>query len=83
MSPPVYAFPPSALDAAIQANVVGRRRKVNAPGNPAIELAQCELKEMLQYRCGLQNSGSGSAWERSSRRGQRIMCVEVQRWFRR
>lgn len=69
MAPPVEAFPPQELEARVQYDARGRRKK----GGP-IELEQCKLLEMVQYACEVEN--------KNDPRG-RVMCKPLVRLFRR
>ncbi|KAF2092232.1 hypothetical protein K490DRAFT_32528 [Saccharata proteae CBS 121410] len=68
MAPPVEAFMPSELEARIQYDTNGRRRK------QPIELTKCKLLEMTQYACNLVNPRD----PRSS-----AQCEQLVRTFRR
>ncbi|KAI9673642.1 MAG: hypothetical protein M1817_002279 [Caeruleum heppii] len=65
MAPPIEAFPASQLPTRVQTTASGRRRKT------PIDLTECELLEMVQYRCKM------------SKRDARIRCEPVERLFRR
>lgn len=72
MAPPVESFPVSQLEQRVQITADGRRRK-----GPAIELKNCELLEMAQYRCGLDQGSELNV------KGAMIICKEFARVFRR
>lgn len=69
MSPPVETFSATELPDRVQVNTQGRRRK---GGN--IELQKCELLEMLQYECEVENA---------ARKDSQVICRPVERLFRR
>ncbi|KAL7772445.1 hypothetical protein CFE70_002404 [Pyrenophora teres f. teres 0-1] len=48
MSPPLTMIHPSELEAAINVLPNGKPRK------PPINLGDCELKELVQYKCNIQ-----------------------------
>ncbi|KAI0591463.1 Mitochondr-Som1 domain-containing protein [Pyrenophora tritici-repentis] len=50
MSPPLTMIHPSELEAAINVLPSGKPRK------PPINLGDCELKELVQYKCNIQES---------------------------
>ncbi|KAK5001317.1 hypothetical protein LTR28_012802 [Elasticomyces elasticus] len=69
MAPPTEAFPPSQLAARINTTPSGKRRKP-----PIADLADCALKEMLQYHCELVGPREDSRSE--------VRCWPVVRLFR-
>lgn len=69
MAPPLYSWPASELPDHTRANVKDEFRK-GFDGN----LKACELLEMLQYRCEVENPGLRSSPTR---------CWPVERLFRR
>ena len=73
MGIPVEAFPAKHLlppHNKLQATTAGRRRKED------VNLTQCQLQELLQYECNVQEDKKGKVAER-------IMCESVRRLFRR
>ncbi|KAI9849847.1 MAG: hypothetical protein M1837_000061 [Sclerophora amabilis] len=66
MAPPIEAFPASQLPERVQTTAAGKKRKV------PVKLDQCELLEMLQYEC----------WVEDKRKGGKILCETVERLFR-
>ena len=65
MAPPVEVFPASQLPYRVMVTVDGKRRK-----GPTLDLLNdCELKEMVQYRCYPDQKN-------------RVICEEVVRLFR-
>lgn len=78
MTPPCQSFPASELPARVQNDVHGRRRKhdtINGSPTPhRVDLAACELLQMLQYKCQVQNPVL---------RSSPVQCFPVQRLFRR
>ncbi|KZZ94344.1 hypothetical protein AAL_05311 [Moelleriella libera RCEF 2490] len=78
MTPPCQSFPASELPARVQNDVHGRRRKHDTTnGSPTphrVDLAACELLQMLQYKCQVQNPVL---------RSSPVQCFPVQRLFRR
>jgi len=69
MGPPVNIFPAAELPERIQTTLKDRRRK------DKVELEKCELLEMLQYECVVEDEGRD--------RDSRIICQPIQRLFRR
>lgn len=69
MAPPVATFPASDLPLAAQSNLRGRKRK-GFDG----DLKACELLEMLQYNCGVEEPG---------KRDSVVRCWPVVKLFRR
>jgi len=69
MAPPVESWPAHELPDRVQVTEQGRRRK------DQIELQKCELLEMLQYDCAIEDG--------SRRKDARIVCRPVERLFRR
>ncbi|KAH8687751.1 hypothetical protein BGZ60DRAFT_15485 [Tricladium varicosporioides] len=69
MAPPLEIFPAKDLPYRAQANVYGTKRK-GFDG----DLKKCELMEMLQYDCQV---------EEPKRRDGVVRCWPVERWFRR
>ncbi|KAH8646662.1 hypothetical protein BX600DRAFT_518705 [Xylariales sp. PMI_506] len=72
MTPPCHVFGPNALEAQIQFDAEGRKRKTQ--GGADIDLAQCPLFGMVQYECQI---------DRPNLRDSPVRCWPVQRWFRR
>jgi len=69
MAPPVATFPASDLPSISQTNLQGKKRKgFNG------DLKKCELLEMLQYNCGI---------EEPVRRNSVVRCWPVEKLFRR
>ncbi|KAH8836223.1 hypothetical protein DCS_05047 [Drechmeria coniospora] len=73
MTPPCHSFPASELPVKIQQDARGRRRKLDC-GARRIDLATCELLQMLQYKCEVQ---------RPLARDSPVQCFAVDRLFRR
>ena len=71
MAPLTTTFPAAELPARVQAGPDGRRRKL--PGGARVDLAACELLQMLQYDCEIENPGV---------RDSPVRCFSVQRLFR-
>ncbi|TVY68933.1 hypothetical protein LSUE1_G004945 [Lachnellula suecica] len=69
MAPPVVMFPASELPVVAQTNLKGTKRK-GFDGN----LKTCELLEMLQYNCGV---------EEPVTRNSVVRCWPVEKFFRR
>lgn len=70
MSPPVHMIHPSELEAAINVLPTGKLR------NPPINLSDCELKELVQYKCNI---------TKPEKKGEtpHIICEPVVRLLRR
>lgn len=73
MSPPCHAFPSSDLSTKVQADVKGKRRKLSQDAKN-IDLSTCELLEMSQWKCGI---------EQPVTKDSSIVCEEALRFFRR
>ncbi|KAL2756090.1 hypothetical protein ACRALDRAFT_2104176 [Sodiomyces alcalophilus JCM 7366] len=71
MSPPCVAFPASELPLHVQADVKGKKRKLDGGGN--VDLSQCDLKELTQYRCFVDDPALP---------GSPVRCWAVNRFFR-
>ncbi|KNG48432.1 hypothetical protein DDE82_002120 [Stemphylium lycopersici] len=70
MAPPVSALPVSDLETQINALPSGK------PRNPPLELSDCALKELVQYKCNIQKAAKrGSTPE--------VVCEPVVRMLRR
>ncbi|GJN76157.1 hypothetical protein PLICBS_010269 [Purpureocillium lilacinum] len=81
MTPPCHSFPASELPTKVQLDARGRRRKppvVDAASSSSsssrVDLAACELLQMLQYKCEVQ---------RPHARDSPVQCFAVERLFRR
>lgn len=79
MPPPTALFPATALPQQIQVSETSHVRKPPldrkvAKGSPNIRLEECELLEMVQYTCGV---------EEPKKAGSLVTCWEVERLFRR
>jgi len=88
MTPPCHSFPASELPTKVQLDARGRRRKppvVEAASSSSssssssrrsgrVDLAACELLQMLQYKCEVQ---------RPHARDSPVQCFAVERLFRR
>lgn len=72
MTPPCHSFPASQLAVQIQVNLDGKRRKTE--GGQAIDLSGCELLDLVQYNCKVDNP---------KQRESPVRCWPVQRWLRR
>ena len=73
MGIPIEAFPAKHLlptHNKLQTTAAGRQRKED------VNLAQCQLQELLQYECNVQEDKKGKVAER-------IRCESVKRLFRR
>jgi inner membrane protease subunit SOM1 len=68
MAPSVEAFPPSQLATRVQYVSNGRKRK------QPVDIKDCELKELLQYKCDL----NGPVNDRRSK----VECEPIMRLFR-
>lgn len=68
MTPPIESFPASELPVRVQLTTQGRLRK-----NP-INLAKCDLMEVLQYSCHLEGKRPETAI---------VKCEPIVRLFRR
>lgn len=73
MTPPCLSFPASELPLKAQQRVDGRRRKFLG-GARSVDLAACELVQMLQYKCHVQRPLS---------RDSPVKCFAFDRLFRR
>ncbi|KND88912.1 hypothetical protein TOPH_06395 [Tolypocladium ophioglossoides CBS 100239] len=73
MTPPCHSFPASELPAKVQQDARGRSRKLDGDAR-RIDLAACELLQMLQYKCDVQRPLS---------RDSPVQCFAVDRLFRR
>ncbi|KAF2202387.1 hypothetical protein GQ43DRAFT_349684, partial [Delitschia confertaspora ATCC 74209] len=47
MAPPTPPFPASSLESRVQYTADGKKR------HPPVDLANCALKEMVQYKCNI------------------------------
>ena len=70
MSPPVETFPASELAQRVQLTLQGRRRK-----GREIVLSDCELREMVQYSCHLEEDSEKP-------RTAIVKCEPIVRLFR-
>ena len=68
MAPLVEAFHPARLQQHVQYHANGKNRK------PAVDLKQCELKELFQYECNLNGP-------KQDPRSQ-VVCDPILRLFR-
>lgn len=73
MAPPCHTFPASELPSRIQEDVHGKRRKM-VGGARRIDLSTCELVQMTQYSCEVQNP---------QERNSPVLCYPIERLFRR
>jgi export protein Som1 len=71
MSPPCNAFTAEQLPSFVQANVYGKKRKVEGGGN--VDLLKCPLREFSQYRCRVENPRDPNC---------PVRCKTVVRFFR-
>jgi hypothetical protein len=71
MSPPCNAFTAEQLPSFVQANVNGKKRKVEGGGN--VDLLKCPLREFSQYRCRVENPRDPNC---------PVRCKTVVRFFR-
>ncbi|KAF1834767.1 hypothetical protein BDW02DRAFT_568734 [Decorospora gaudefroyi] len=72
MSPTIPTFTVSTLEAQITT------RPTAKPTNPPIQLHDCELKELVQYKCNIQTKKGSSKGKNPD-----IVCEPVVRWLRR
>lgn len=72
MTPPCPSFHASQLPLHVQSDVNGKKRKTE--GGKDIDLKACELFNLLQYHCSIENP---------HQRDSPVVCYPVQRWFRR
>ncbi|CAM1500845.1 Fc.00g100070.m01.CDS01 [Cosmosporella sp. VM-42] len=72
MGYPCQVFRASELPAKIQADLSGRKRKLDG-GARKIDLEQCELLEMLQYKCEIKEPVE---WDSA------VQCFAIDRMFR-
>lgn len=68
MAPPVEAFPAWQLPARVQYGPDGKRRK------QAVDLRECQLKEMVQYACELRGTKNNPR--------SKVVCEPIVRLFR-
>ena len=68
MAPLVECFPTSQIETRAQYVANGKRRK------PPVDLKDCELKELIQYKCDLNGPYSDPK--------SKISCEGIQRLFR-
>lgn len=73
MTPPCHSFPAAELPAKVQQDARGRRRKLDGDAR-RVDLAACELLQMLQYKCEVRRPLS---------RDSPVQCFAVDRLFRR
>ena len=73
MGYPCQVFHASELPDKIQADLRGRKRKLDG-GARTIDLAACELPEMLQYKCEIKEP---VRWDSP------VQCFAMDRLFRR
>ncbi|KAI1404231.1 hypothetical protein F4819DRAFT_148910 [Hypoxylon fuscum] len=69
MTPPCRVFPATQLEAEVQVDANGKRRK-----GERVDLSACELFSMVQYECQI---------DRPEIADSPVRCWPVQRWFRR
>ena len=69
MTPPIESFPATELPYRIQLTAQGKRRK-----GGTLDLANCELMELVQYSCHLEGRERATAV---------IKCEPIVRVFRR
>ena len=67
MAPPTEAFPAIELPYRVQVTTQGKRRK-----GDAIDLKECELLEMVQYSCRVEDEQNGKP----------VRCYPIVRLFR-
>lgn len=72
MGYPCQVFDASELPSKIQADLSGRKRKLDG-GARNIDLAGCELLEMLQYKCEIKEPVQ---WDSP------VQCFAIERLFR-
>jgi len=68
MGPPLIAFPVSELEKHVNKNERGKARK------PPVKLEECELYELTQYYCDVENRNSKRPY---------VLCKPLLRLFRR
>lgn len=73
MTPPCEPFTASELLVKVQENVDGKRRKMVA-GQRRIDLTTCELFEIPQYKCEVQQPVTETSI---------VQCNKIERFFRR
>ncbi|KAF6824664.1 hypothetical protein CMUS01_10138 [Colletotrichum musicola] len=71
MTPPCVVFPASELRLHVQADMKGKKRKVEGGGD--VDLSKCALQVMTQWRCFVENPGA---------RDSPVGCWPIQRLFR-
>lgn len=71
MTPPCPAFPASELSLHAQADVNGKKRKLDGGAN--VDLSHCVLNELTQYRCFVDNPEVAQS---------PVRCWAVNRFFR-
>lgn len=72
MGYPCQVFHASELPDRVQADLKGRKRKLEA-GERNVDLKSCELLEMLQYKCEIKEPVT---WDSA------VQCYAVDRLFR-
>lgn len=70
---PCHVFHASELPDKVQADLEGKRRKLQDRAH-SIDLAACELHEMLQYKCEVKEP---------EKRDSPVQCFAIDRLFRR
>lgn len=71
MSPPCNAFRAEQLPGFVQANVQGKKRKVEGGGD--VDLSKCQLRQFSQYRCRVDDPTDPNC---------PVRCKTVVRFFR-
>lgn len=71
MTPPCVVFPASELQLHAQADVKGKKRKLE--GGSDVDLSKCALRAMVQWRCFVENPGAHDS---------PVGCWPIQRLFR-
>ncbi len=74
MAPPCPVIEAAELPVKIQETAEGKKRKLK-PGQREIDLSQCPMFELLQYKCEVQQSVEA--------RDSPVRCYVVDRLFRR
>ncbi|KAF1999748.1 hypothetical protein P154DRAFT_576665 [Amniculicola lignicola CBS 123094] len=83
MAPPIPLFPASTLPTAINSlpSSPSPSDLSTKPRKPAIALADCALKELVQYRCDIAK-GQTRGLAQGKRKMPDIVCEPVVRFYR-
>ncbi|KAG7129426.1 hypothetical protein HYQ45_011360 [Verticillium longisporum] len=74
MSPPCHVFPVSELPAHVQADVRGRKRKLDGDSSGGgVDLSKCKLRSLAQYHCEIEQPQTPNS---------PVRCWAVNRFFR-